>query len=111
MANLGLGRGGKSFQDRALAAKVRNKALEEVYLVLSDDPKIKNWSPLKQELLLKMGPNVLPKLSEVTGGDGEPLFEKLFSDNQLETVINHAASKIQQNRNTGGDTNGKRKSH
>lgn len=73
MANLGTGRGGKSFQDRELAAKVRNEALNNIYAVLTEDPAAESWSDLKKQLVLKLAGTVLPRLNEVTGEDGAPL--------------------------------------
>lgn len=79
----GTGKGGKSFQDRELAAKVRTKALEDVLLILDEDPKVENWSDYKKQVLLKMSTTLLPRLQEHSGADGEPLtikFDKAFDD-------------------------------
>lgn len=112
MANFGsgTGRGGKLMQDRELAAKVRTKALQDIYLVLSDDKETAMWSDLKKQLLVKMSSSILPKLNEVTGEGGAPLFEHVFSDEQLVTVIDNAAAKILKNRDNGGRPTRKRKS-
>ncbi len=69
----GTGQGGKSFQDRVLAAEVRREGLNNVKLVLSDSPEVMNWSDYKKQLVLKLAPGLLPKLNEHTGADGEPL--------------------------------------
>ena len=73
--------GGKSFQDREKAAKVRHKLLDDIYDVLDSDDeeaqeRISKWSPMKMKLVDKMANNVLPRLNEVTGADGEPLIVK-----------------------------------
>jgi len=78
------GQGGKSFQDRELASKVRSKALNDINLILNDDPSVEKWSELKKQTLLKMSTTLLPRLNEHTGGDGEPLkiiFDKTFDGN------------------------------
>lgn len=64
---------GRNFNDRVKAADVRNKLLDEVLLVLADDPVTKEWSDLKKQLLLKMSSNLLPRLNEHTGEDGKEL--------------------------------------
>ena len=61
---------GKSFQDRELASKVRSKALNDLLLVLSDDPKVENWSQYRKDLLKSLSHTILPRLQEVTGEDG-----------------------------------------
>ena len=63
---------GKSFNDRELAGKVRSLALNQVVQVLKgelyDDDKT-----FHKALLLKMSSNLLPRLNELTGEDGESL--------------------------------------
>lgn len=78
MANKGTHRGGKSFQDRELAAKIRSKGLEELYLVLSDSPKVEKWSEYKKQTLQRLAPSLLPRLNEVTGADGKELPVPIF---------------------------------
>ncbi len=84
----GTGKGGKSFQDRELAAKVRTKALNDIYLILNDDPAVNSWSELKKQTLTKMSTSLLPRLNEHTGDSGEPmkiLFDKTFDGTPPET--------------------------
>lgn len=66
----GTGQGGKSFQDRELAADVRRAGLANVQLVLSDSPKVAKWSEYKKQMVLRLAPGLLPKLNEHTGEDG-----------------------------------------
>lgn len=77
MANKGsgTGKGGKSFQDRELAATVRTLALEKIKVILerptvemSERDKI-----LHDAILTKMSSSLLPRLNELTGTDGEAI--------------------------------------
>jgi hypothetical protein len=61
--------GGKSLNDRKLAADVRSLALGQIKEVLEGDD-----AEYKKALLLKLAPSLLPRLNEHTGGDGEDLF-------------------------------------
>mgnify|MGYP001616239975 CR=1 FL=1 len=69
----GTGRGGKSFQDRTLAAKVRTKGLNDVYAVLTGKKEVEKWSELKKQIVMRMAPNLLPRLN-AGRDDTEPLF-------------------------------------
>lgn len=81
MATTGTGQGGKNFQDRQLAAKVRSKALEDILLVLQDDKKVESFSEYKKQMLSSLAKSILPRLNEHTGNDGEPL--KIIFDSSL----------------------------
>ena len=79
--------GGKPFYDRKLAGDVRTKALEDVLIILSDEKedvkKTERWSKLKKEMIMKLSTNLLPRLNEITGSDGEELkitFDESFKD-------------------------------
>lgn len=83
----GTGKGGKSFQDRELAARVRTKTLNDLLLVLSDDKKslakVAKWSDYKKRVLEKLSGSILPRLNEHSGADGAPLkiaFDPSFKD-------------------------------
>lgn len=65
------GKGGKSFQDRELAAKVRTLALEEIKKVL-EVGNIKG-NDLYKPVLLKLAGTVLPRLNEHGGDNGDPI--------------------------------------
>jgi hypothetical protein len=69
----GTGKGGKSFQDRKLAAEVRSQVLTDINAVLTEEPEVTDWTDYKKQLVLKMAPSVLPRLNEVTGDDGGPV--------------------------------------
>lgn len=69
----GTGQGGKSFQDRELAADVRREGLNNVKLVLTDDPKVNEWSDFKKQMVLRLAPGLLPKLNEHSGEGGGPI--------------------------------------
>jgi hypothetical protein len=64
----GTGQGGKSFQDRELAARVRTLSLTEIEHVLKNR-KHKLYGPV----LIKLAGSVLPRLNEHTGEDGGPI--------------------------------------
>lgn len=67
--------GGKSLNDRKLAAKVRTLALNEIEKILSQ-PVVKMKQDdydLYKSILIKLAGTVLPKLNEHSGPDGEPL--------------------------------------
>ena len=66
-----MAQGGKSFQDRELAAKVRSLTLEEIKKVLTGKDE-----EYKKQLVLKMSTSILPRLNEHTGEDGRPLVVK-----------------------------------
>lgn len=61
-------RGGKSHNDRVLAAQVRTLALNEIKRILEGDDEY-----YKKELVLKLSTNLLPRLNEHTGADGKDL--------------------------------------
>lgn len=68
----GTGKGGKSFQDRELAAKVRTLALETVYEVLQGKGLGKD-KQFKKAVLLKLSTTLLPRLNEHSGPNGGPI--------------------------------------
>lgn len=85
MANIGTGRGGKSFQDREKAAKVRGQALDAILLVLTDDPAVEQWSDYKKKIVERLSSSILPRLNEHTGTDGAPMkviFDNSFIDDE-----------------------------
>ena len=65
---IGNGQGGKSMQDRELAARVRTLTLNEIEKVLKNR-KNKLYGPV----LVKLAGTVLPRLNEHTGKDGEAI--------------------------------------
>lgn len=78
MANIGTGRGGKSFQDRELAARVRSLALNEIEKALKN----KKNKRLYEAVLIKLAGSVLPRLNEHSGADGGQLvitFDNAFA--------------------------------
>ena len=64
----GTGQGGKTMQDRELAARVRTLTLEECEKALR-----KRKGKLYEAVLLKLAGSVLPRLNEHTGEGGEPI--------------------------------------
>ncbi|MDQ0316412.1 hypothetical protein [Amorphus orientalis] len=68
----GTGKGGKSFQDRELAASVRSLALTQIKEILEGNSKeYKDDKEFKKALILKLSTNILPRLNEHSGPDGE----------------------------------------
>lgn len=67
------GQGGKSFQDRELAARVRTLALNEIEKILKK-PKHKLYGAV----VIKLAGSVLPRLNEHTGADGKELPVPIF---------------------------------
>lgn len=61
----GIGQGGKSLQDRVLAADVRKLGLEEMKRVLQGKDE-----EYKKQLILRLAGTLLPRLNEHTGEDG-----------------------------------------
>lgn len=78
--------------DRKKAAKARNLILDEVIRLFETDPlKLsERETTRKEELLLRMAPNTLPRLTEVTGEDGAPLIiqvaKEVADKNQINAV-------------------------
>ncbi len=68
----GTGKGGKSFQDRELAASVRTLALNQVKDVL-EDRLFADDTAFKKAVLLKLAGTVLPRLNEHSGEGGGPI--------------------------------------
>jgi hypothetical protein len=66
----GTGQGGKSFQDRKLAADVRTQGLKDVQSVLKGNKSVEKWSEYKKQLVLRLVTTLLPRLNEHTGEDG-----------------------------------------
>ncbi len=60
------GKGGKSFQDRELAARVRSLGLIEIEKALKRD----DTDEFKQAVILRLASSLLPRLNEHSGPDG-----------------------------------------
>ena len=94
-------RGGKSLNDRKLAARVRTLALNEIAQILAQ-PKVQmrpEEYDLYKAVLIKLAGTVLPRLHEHTGEDGEKLHI---------TISREIAEKngIQPTSSTEGDSEG-----
>ena len=64
----GTGQGGKSFQDRQLAAEVRTLGLQAIKKVLEG-----KQSEFRKQVILRLAGSLLPRLNEHTGEDGGPV--------------------------------------
>lgn len=83
-------RGGKSLNDRILAAKVRTLALTEIAKVLMI-PKVEmrpEEYDLYKAILIRLAGTVLPRLNEHTGEDGEKLIITISSEIANKNGIN-----------------------
>ncbi len=79
-----MGKGGKSHNDRVLAASVRTLALKEIKAILEDGKLEKYDKEFRNNIILKLAPTLLPRLNEHTGEDGERLtisFDPVFKQN------------------------------
>lgn len=65
---LGNGQGGKTSNDRELAARVRTLTLKECEKAL-----LKRKGKLYEAVLLKLAGSVLPRLNEHSGPEGKPI--------------------------------------
>lgn len=65
---LGNGQGGKSMQDRELAAEVRKLTLLEIKKALKGKDK-----DFKEAIILRLAVSILPRLNEHSGPDGLPI--------------------------------------
>ena len=63
-----MAKGGKTLNDRKLAANVRTLGLRMIERILKSKDE-----PYKKELLLKLTPTLLPRINEHTGLDGKDL--------------------------------------
>lgn len=64
----GTGQGGKTLNDRKLAAEVRTLTLRECMKHLK-----KGKGEMYEQVLLRLASTVLPRLNEHAGANGEPL--------------------------------------
>ena len=64
---------GVQFNDRELAGNVRGLALKHLQTILSDTYKDKKF---QKEIISRLAPTLLPRLNELTGEGGQPLFGK-----------------------------------
>ena len=62
------GKGGRNFQDRELAARVRSLTLERCEQQLK-----KGKGKLYEAVLLRLAGSVLPRLNEISGPNGSPV--------------------------------------
>ncbi len=71
---------GTTLNDRKLASNVRTLTLREIEKIL----KREDMDELKKQVILRLAPTVLPRLTEVTGEGGGPL--QLNFDKRLEKL-------------------------
>jgi hypothetical protein len=80
----GLGNsGGKSLNDRQLAASVRKLALTEIQKYLEGKEEGYQDKEYKQAIILKLAPSLLPRLNEHTGEDGGEIPVKITGFNYI----------------------------
>lgn len=76
-----MAQGGKTLNDRKLAASVRTLGLRELERILKLDD-----CEYKREIMKKLAPTLLPRLNEHTGEDGEKLtvnFDPVFKGDAI----------------------------
>lgn len=81
--------GGKSLQDRLLAAEVRNLTLEKIKEILMK-PVVKMDSRdlhLHDEILVKLAGTVLPRLTELSGEGGGPILVAPTTKQEVDKAI------------------------
>lgn len=59
--------------DRKLGAEVRRMTLRMLQNILADEENKKYDEKFRREVLLKLATNALPRMTEVTGADGEAI--------------------------------------
>jgi len=69
-----MAQGGVPAYQRALAGEVRDLTLKEIKAILIDKNHETFSRDFRQQVILKLAGNVLPRLNEHTGEDGEKLF-------------------------------------
>jgi len=81
--------GGKSLNDRALMAQVRNLTLMKIRKLLEQNPaeRSDHETKLYSGVLLKLSSQVLPRLQYVSDGEGESLFPAPLSEGQLDEMF------------------------
>ena len=78
-------RGGKSHNDRKLAARVRTLALKEIEKILIGEDE-----DYKKAIILKMSTTLLPRLNEHTGEDGGKIEVNLINYANTATTSLHS---------------------
>lgn len=70
--------GGKTVNDRILAAEVRQLALNKIKGILEGRD-----SDYQRQILLRLAGTILPRLNEITGEHGKALFVKQITGMQI----------------------------
>lgn len=103
-AGASYGKGGKPLNDRKLAADVRTLALSEIYKILKEGQTDGN-KDLYRAVLIRLAGNVLPRLNEHSGPDGEPLipFADIDALRQNNSAIQNSQAGQENTSDTGRD--------
>lgn len=80
---MALGQGGKTLNDRKLAAEVRTLSLNEMRRVLQGTDE-----DYKKQLILKLAATVLPRINEHSGPDGGNIPIPIFGGMSANTLNN-----------------------
>jgi len=81
-----MAKGGKTLNDRVLAAAVRQLGLRRIKKQFEEEPD----SEFSKQLLLKLAPTLLPRINEGSGDQGEFIIKQITG-----TVIQSDDSDIQ----------------
>lgn len=80
----GKGGGVPSYQ-RELAAEVRDLTLKEIKAVLLDKSGAEYGKDFRQQVILKLASNVLPRVNEHSGADGGPIeFKPIYAGKSIQ---------------------------
>jgi hypothetical protein len=71
---------------RQLGAEVRDLTLKEIKSILLDEKNEKHGKEFRQQVILRLAGNVLPRINEVTGEGGEPLQIQIIRANDKENT-------------------------
>lgn len=87
--------GGKTLNDRLLAASVRSLALGEIKKYLEGKENGYKDKEMKSALLLKLASSLLPRLNEVTGEGGDPIAHTITGINYIVPNGNNTSTTTQ----------------
>lgn len=88
-----MAQGGKSLNDRKLAANVRTLTLKKLQAILEDEKHEKYSRNYQEQIVLKLAGTVLPRLNEHTGEDGDKLFPKPLLGGKSNDVSSNDSNK------------------
>ena len=76
-----MAQGGKTLNDRILAADVRTLTLRQIKMVLEGTDE-----DFKKQLILKLASTVLPRINEISGPDGGDIPVPIYGGQSTKTI-------------------------